>query len=238
MKTELKIAFTTITLAILACNILSPATPPSPTLQPPPTIAIPDDGSFVRLEVIEGDTRIVGDPTEGQFLIITGEVVNNTDTWVKAPQVYIRIYDASGNLIREEAAFFAERSRIPPHSTSAFRFTRDLAKIEGEPASQVIEAFAIPTDDSQQAVIDNLQTAPDGNHLQVSGDFKSTGTEACHVPRVIVTLRSGGKVMESDNYLIDLGSDLDLPSGESVHFDEIVNDAAAYDVTVETSCGA
>lgn len=236
MNTKVNITILTILIATLACS-LGPAAPPAATQPPPPTLSLPDD-SFVRLDVVEGDVRTIGDPSEGQFFIITGEVINNTDVWVKAPQVYIRIYDAAGNLIREETEFFADRSRIPPHSASSFRFTRDLAKIGGQPATQAIEAFAVPTDDSQQAVIENLQTAPDGNHLQVSGDFKSTGSQPCHMPRAVIVLRSGGKVMETDSYLIDLGDDLDLPPGESVHFEDIVNDAAAYDVTVETSCGA
>jgi hypothetical protein len=224
--------------ALLACKSgrnLAPQTDDSPSTNAS-TPSAPDvdfasatpkparsDGR-IPLSLVEGKSR-----TQHGFLIIPGEVKNDTGQWLRSVRIDIELLDASGKPIHVDSIAAAEgrgegvvsdRSVVPPGEVALFRYTRDMKKLAAGYASHRLSASARPGDGTMAASVEGIQTTKDdlGFHT-VTGKIRSTGSGGCRSPQAVIGLyASDGKVYDVKTAGPDAWFQKVMPSGQTAEF--------------------
>jgi hypothetical protein len=229
-----------LVLAGLACSMLQPGAPPTPT----PTVA-PSTGSLFDLSLLFIDPSI--DPsglpitegkgrTEDGFMIIPVTVQNDTGAPVRSVFVKAELLDANGTVIHVDA-FSLDSFRLQPGEIGYGEYLRDVTKINGQPSSWRLSIAAAQTAQPQyHAVAENVTVTDEGGGFaEVEGTIRNDGSDTCVSPTAILAVYENGSVLYRINSW-PLTSD--LPAGESATFNtsSIIIPPGQVRVDVSASC--
>jgi hypothetical protein len=176
------------------------------------------------LAVIEGKAR-----ADNGFVIIPGEVKNDTGKWLRGVRIDIQLLDASGKSIHVDSIAAAEgfpegvvasRTIVPPGEVAVFRYTRDIKKLAGTYASHRLQASGRITDASMSASVEGVDSSKDKlGFYTVTGRIKSTGTAGCRSPQAVIGLyASDGKLYDVKVADADPWFQKVMPAGQTAEF--------------------
>jgi hypothetical protein len=178
----------------------------------------------VPLPLVEGKAR-----TEHGFVIIPGEVKNDTGKWLRSVHIDIELLDASGKPIHVDSiaaadgrkeGVVADRSVVPPGEVALFRYTRDMKKLAAGYASHRLSASGRVGDAGMAATVENIHTSKDDlGFFTVTGRVKSSGTNGCRSPQAVIGLyASDGKVYDVKTAGPDEWFQKVMPNGQTAEF--------------------
>lgn len=233
--------------ALLACkNGEAPARETTRT-SPPSSAAAPDFGLVsahrpaapakgrISLPVVVGKVR-----EQHGFLVIPGEVRNDSAGWVRSVRVGIQLLDADGKPVAVSSiaaadglpeGVIADRTLIPPGEVGVFRYTRDLKKLARPYATYQLSADGRATHDRVSAAVSDIQTRKDDlGFYTVSGKLSSSGPDGCRSPQAVIALyASDGKVWDVKSADVDAWFQKVLPQGRTVEFSRRAIDGRSGD---------
>jgi hypothetical protein len=222
-----------ILISLLACKAgetlaperEQPAEPAVPAAATPVSARKAPAKGRVPLTLIEGKAR-----TEHGFIVIPGEVKNDTGKWLKAVHVTVELLDAAGKPIPVSSIAGAEgrpegvvasRTVVPPGEVAVFRYTRDMKKLARPYASHRLQADGRIADDTMTASVGKI--ADDKDKLdfhRVSGRLTSTGSAGCRSPQAVIGLYAAdGKLWDVKTAYVDAWFQKVMPKGESADFE-------------------
>lgn len=225
-----------IMVSLLACKAgkqLAPEQTPTPESETPAASAPITPVSTTRaasrgrvaLKVIEGKAR-----TQHGFIVIPGEVKNDTGQWLRSVRVTVELLDAAGKPIDVNSIAGAEgrpegvvaaRYVVPPGEVAVFRYTRDLKKLARPYASFRLTADGKISDNSQTATTSNIATDKDTlDFHRVRGRITSTGSAGCRSPQAVIGLyASDGKLWDVKSTYVDAWFQKVMPTGDAADFE-------------------
>lgn len=242
MKTTLSLI--PMLAALLACKAGQRAeaepTPTEATAEPAPlegaavepasqnTQPARSDGKL-ELKVVEGVAR-----TQHGFVIIPGEVRNDTSHFLDFVHVGVELFDAAGKKIsvssiaaadgRSEGVY-TDRRLLPPGEVAVFRYTRDMKKLGGVYASHKLSARGRPTQDRMTASAEGLSgTADKLGFYTVTGKIRASTPAGCRSPQAVIAIYGDdGRVIDAKSSDLDPWFQKLMPAGEAGDFRRLFN---------------
>ncbi len=212
-----------------------------------------------ELEIVVGRAGL---DTYGAFVNIAGEIHNNSQEWVCAPQIDVELFDPAGQPItitsivtatREELGqgsrdgCVADREWLPPGEVAVFEYLRDVKKLGGAKyGSYKLSAHARTCPNTRPKIaVEGFKAwkkdPSDPEWYTVSGTLKNVGSVPCYSVKAVIGMYSAdGKLSQAMDETPDATFQKKLAPGQSVAFKiESVQspDKTAADFKVWGDCG-
>jgi hypothetical protein len=136
-----------------------------------------------KLEYLRGDAR-----DDGDFVTITGEIVNHAAIWADNIRIDITLYGPDGSEIGKDFVYTSVGG-VAPETTVPFKYLRDDKKINGKFAGYALAASALETKPKPAIEIQNFTSASDAGFFKSTGTIVNKGSDVCQYPHVLLAGR-------------------------------------------------
>jgi hypothetical protein len=184
---------------------------------------------------------------ENGFIIIPGAVENKTAKWLEIT-IHVKLFAQDGKELapnQDMEPATTVNYQVAPGALGAFQYINEIAKEQEstydhyELSTEVQEVEGTSTGEFSNVKTENTA----GGFIQVTGVFKSTGTNACSFPTAVaVAYDAQGMIYEvAEIGVQDASNNLveELKAGETGKFDLMMEsgDGTVKDVKVVGGCG-
>jgi hypothetical protein len=241
-----------VLFALLACKGQRGETTSATAESNSPALGLPapapgsDPASSGKIRIINSRGYV----SESGFVVILGEVVNDTGSWIDTIGVDVTLLDASGKPLNVDSIAAAdghsegvvpERSVLAPGERSPFKYLRDVKKLSGTYEYHELAAHARAAKHEEKISVTNVASSREATGWwKASGTLTNAGDRPCRFPQAVIAFYS------ADGKLYDVSSAVPkddknaLVPGEAWSFDRPAaledESAAAKEVKVWGTC--
>lgn len=219
-----------VLMALLACKgapTREETSPPAPEVSP-----TGDDGVVPASATGNGKMRIVESrafTSESGFVMILGEVFNDTGSWVDTIGVDVQLLDAAGKPINVDSVAGAEgrgegvvpeRSVLAPGESSPFKYIRDVKKLARPYASHKLAAHAFAAKYQQKVSVTGVTSAREElGYWKVTGTLTNGADRPCRFPQAVIAFYGADGKLYDVSSAVPKDDTNSLAKGASWSFD-------------------